>query len=203
MTRTSVGKLICVFSLFLQPGIAAPADVPRHQPDAKCITDWLVLGPFFPDALDRDFLSAVGGESQASPKDGDAVTRPSGEKLAWKHRQSRTEAVDLNELLGPQERATAYAFCLIESDRPTVGTLRLGSDDGASVFLNGERILYRPVNRSFLLDEDVVPLLLAKGTNRLLVKVSKGVAAWELYAREETSYAAVINGVVSDRRARP
>ncbi|MBU6401380.1 MAG: hypothetical protein KGS61_13775, partial [Verrucomicrobia bacterium] len=137
-----IDRLLGALCLLLLAG-TAPAEVPHHKPDGSCIKDWLLVGPFFPDALDRDFLAAVGGESKVSPREGDAVVA-AGEQLAWKLCHSRSDVIDLNAWLGPRERATAYAFCLIESDHPTVGTLKLGSDDGASVFLNGQRILHQP-----------------------------------------------------------
>ena len=36
--------------------------------DGKYIREWLVLGPFFPDDLDRDFLADAGGEANIQPR---------------------------------------------------------------------------------------------------------------------------------------
>ncbi|MBI1929598.1 hypothetical protein HYR99_35795, partial [Candidatus Poribacteria bacterium] len=51
----------------------AQNSVPTHPVDGEYIKEWLVLGPFFPNNLDTDFLSNVGGEANVNPKEGDTV----------------------------------------------------------------------------------------------------------------------------------
>ena len=46
---------------------------PIHAIDGEYITEWLVLGPFFPEDLETDFISDVGGEALIHPQAGDTV----------------------------------------------------------------------------------------------------------------------------------
>ncbi|MCH8291533.1 hypothetical protein IH992_10585, partial [Candidatus Poribacteria bacterium] len=56
----------------------AQHDAPVHSIDGQYIKEWLVLGPFFPDDLETDFLADVGGEANINPKEGDTVTTADG-----------------------------------------------------------------------------------------------------------------------------
>jgi len=44
-------------------GMESDIKSPIHQLDGEYIREWLVLGPFFPDDLKRDFLANAGGEA--------------------------------------------------------------------------------------------------------------------------------------------
>ena len=60
---------------------------PIHRTGVEHIREWLVLGPFFPDDLSRDFLVNSGGEVSIEPKAGDTVTTLDGTVLTWeRHR---------------------------------------------------------------------------------------------------------------------
>ena len=54
---------IVFFCLFLLPVTQAQNDAPIHAADGEYIKEWLVLGPFFPDNLEKDFLIDAGGEA--------------------------------------------------------------------------------------------------------------------------------------------
>ena len=109
-----------------------------------------MLGPFFPDDLGRDFLADVGGEKNVNPKEGDAVTTQDGTTLTWKRYRTEEYSVNLIKAVGAHERATAYAFCILQSKNMGNGaTMYLGSDGGVAVFVNGERVYYKPMYRAF------------------------------------------------------
>ena len=42
--------------------------IPTYLVDGGYIREWLVLGPFFPDDLDIDFLIDSGGEADLRPE---------------------------------------------------------------------------------------------------------------------------------------
>ncbi len=47
--------------------VNAQGSVPRHHINGEYIREWLVLGPFFPDDLEQDFLADAGGEKNVIP----------------------------------------------------------------------------------------------------------------------------------------
>ncbi|MBM3239949.1 hypothetical protein FJZ31_26995 [Candidatus Poribacteria bacterium] len=52
---------------FIASAAHAQNPVPTHPVDGEYIQEWLVLGPFFPDDLEKDFLADVGGEANINP----------------------------------------------------------------------------------------------------------------------------------------
>jgi hypothetical protein len=60
--------LVMVFIFFALGTLGAENPVPTHPVDGEYIKEWLVLGPFFPDDLEKDFLAGVGGEANVAPK---------------------------------------------------------------------------------------------------------------------------------------
>ena len=167
-----------LFCLFMLPGAQAQNEVPIHPVDGEYIKEWLVLGPFFQDDLEQDFLVDAGGEANIEPKEGDTVVTAQGDTLTWKWYQTQGSHIALSHALGYYEHATAYAFCTMRSEAEEKVQILLGSDDGASVWINGEQVHHNPVYRLLTLDEDMFEADFLAGANRCLVKVSQGVRGW-------------------------
>ena len=195
-----------------------------HAIDGKYIREWLVLGPFFPDDLEKDFLADVGGEANIEPKKGDAVgfdmlrystqATADGKTLTWKRYESEKDVVDLLDAVGVHEYATAYAFCVLQMREaiPRIGSevagdteIRLGSDDGVAVWINGERVHLFPGERSLSRDQDVFEVNLKAGANRCLVKVFQRTQDWGFAMRVLVlpPSRAVISGTIADEKGNP
>ena len=172
-------KLLSLFLMLTTVPIFTEYGYPQTHPiDGEYITEWLLLGPFFQDDLDTDFLADVGGEANVYPKEGDVVTTAVGDTLTWKRYQTNRSFVDLVNVVGNYQHATAYAFCTLKSDVEGKNQILLGSDDGVAVWINGKRAHYNPAGRPLFLDHDVFEADLKEGTNRCLVKVSQGFIHW-------------------------
>ena len=167
-----------LFCLFIQPIAHAQNEVPIHPVDGEYIKEWLVLGPFFPDDLEKDFLADVGGEANIEPKEGASVVTAPGDTLRWKRYQTQSSFIALRHAVGSYEHATAYAFCNLRSEVEEKVEILLGSDDGASVWINGKQVHDNPVHRSLTLDEDRFEADFLAGANRCLVKISQGTGGW-------------------------
>ena len=165
------------------PVAHAQNDVPIHPVDGQYITEWLVLGPFFPDDLEKDFLVDVGGEAHIEPKEGDTVVTAQGDTLTWKRYQTQGSLIDLTHAVGNYLHATAYAFCTLRSEAEEKVKILLGSDDGASVWINGQQVHHNPVDRPLTPDEDMFEADFLAGANRCLVKVSNGLGHWDFSMR--------------------
>jgi hypothetical protein len=70
-----------------------------HAIDGEYIREWLVLGPFFPDDLDKDFIADVGGEASIQPHEGMSLTTPEGKGYTWKRHKSQFEYVNLQDVM--------------------------------------------------------------------------------------------------------
>ena len=167
-----------LFCLFIQPMAHAQNEVPIHPVDGEYIREWLVLGPFFPDDLEKDFLVDVGDEANIEPKEGASVITAQGDTLRWKRYQTQSSLIALRRAVGSYEHATTYAFCNLRSEVEEKVEILLGSDDGASVWINGKQVHHNPVHRSLVLDEDRFEADFLAGANRCLVKVSQATGGW-------------------------
>ena len=194
---------ILVFFCFYIATAHAQNNIPTHPVDGTFIKEWLVLGPFFPEDLETDFLASANGEAFANPKPGDTVTTTEGKTLTWTVYRSEKNIVNLLHAAGNHREAVCYTFCLLESDRGGDGEILVGSDDGVVVFLNGQRVHTQIVRRPIVIDEDRVAVSLRSGKNRCLMKVSNGYQNWALTARVFPPTRAVIAGVIANETGKP
>lgn len=79
--------------------------------------------------------------------------------------------------------ATAYAHCYIHSPIAQDVRIRLGSDDGIKVWLNGENVHTSNLCRSHVFDQDAADVVLSEGWNSLLVKLCDNCENWIFSAR--------------------
>ncbi|MBM3235622.1 hypothetical protein FJZ31_04920 [Candidatus Poribacteria bacterium] len=215
-----MSKLATIFLFLLIVGIALTVfgqDIERHLQEAyfevgkaDYIKEWLVLGPFFPNNLEKDFLSDIGGEANVNPKAGDTVTTADGRTLTWKRYQSQTEVVDLLDAVGRYDYATAYAFCLLQTETAFDAKITLRSDDGITIWLEGIQVYSYPTWRPLSADSDTFVTHLQAGTNRCLVKVSDLTYPLDLAMRVEmrverllSPERAVLLGTINDESGQP
>jgi serine phosphatase RsbU (regulator of sigma subunit) len=170
--------LLILLSLLMLSPARAQNEIPTHAVDGSYITKWLVLGPFFPNDLQKDFLIDAGGEMNIEPKEGDTVVTAQGNTLTWQWHQSNQSIINLLNVVGTYDFATAYAFCILKSDIECTNQILLGSDDGAAIWINGIQAHYNPVDRPLFLDHDGFKADFKQGANRCLVKVSQGTLNW-------------------------
>ena len=194
---------VIVFFCFYIAIAHAQDNVPTHPVDGTFIKEWLVLGPFFPEDLETDFLASVNGEAFANPKPGDTVTTAEGKTLTWTVYRSEGNLINLLHAVGNHREAVCYTFCLLESERGGDGEILVGSDDGVAVFLNGQRVHTQIVRRPIVVDEDRVAVSLRPGKNRCLMKVSNGHQNWALTARVFPPTRAVIAGIIANETGKP
>lgn len=160
--------------------------------DGEWLTTWLLCGPFpigdesgiDTDAghlpkFDTDFL---GDEANVTPKAGQTISYQ-GKSYSWVAYQSPDSMIDLDAAVSRKDFVCAYAYTDIQSPQEKVWLLSLGSNDGCRVWLNGERIFDYNMPRGFQPDDDVVPVFLRKGTNRLLFKIEERGNRWGFGAR--------------------
>ena len=145
---------------------------------------WLVAGPYPNEgALElrgtgfrTDYL---GGEEKAAPAEGTKHGQHD-----WRLALGRgTSGIDLNPVFNNASPAIGYVYTVLVAERETRANLLFGSDDGAKVYLNGEKVFEKQVARGVKRDEERVSILLRSGENRLLFKIEQGNGGWGLVAR--------------------
>ncbi len=192
MTRS---LFLAALYLFIFAGeTAAEVPVYHDEPSSTYFREWLLCGPF-PNPQETygkqdksqpgfyyDFLKPLGGEKNPRIEAGKTVSI-GNESRAWTGYESDSNAIYLDRAISQKPYVLAYAYCEIQSkeDRPCM--LAVGSNDGVRVWLNGEEMLDLPFERGLRMDDDIVPVLLRKGQNTLLLKVAETENIWGFSCR--------------------
>ena len=161
----------------------------------------LVLGPFYPDDLDRDFLADVGGEANIGPKAGDTVTTSEGTVLTWKRHEPWRQFVTLTTGIGNYKGATGYAFYMIQSE--TAGSARIffGNTGPSAVWINGKQVHRTPHGKAHASSSFEAEL--KEGPNRCLVKLVRRSGAWIFAMRIFLPHVSVVSGTITDTMGEP
>ncbi len=146
------------------------------------ITGWLLSGPYTNDEINTNMLYEFVFPPEKSEEAGKVVWRP----VSSGTDASRPMVVELGKILGGENRV-AYLKTYIWSDQEQDAKLLIGSDDGVRIWLNGERIFGRNVNRPCEPDDDTIDVHLKQGWNELLAKIRQGVGDWAFCARLKKS----------------
>jgi hypothetical protein len=156
-------------------------------------TAWLILGPIPVVEGGTDQVSE-GQQQQAFKTDylnpaamiqvEEGQTQIIHDKTyQWQVVHPEDQTVNLDQLFDSADYVSAYAFTTIDTPEEQKALLGVGSDDGVRIWLNGELVHDNWVPRGLLLDDDVVPVTLKKGSNHLLLKVQDIQQGWGFSAR--------------------
>jgi hypothetical protein len=161
--------------------VSGPSLQPLQVVLVKPPTPWQVIGPFD---------GGVGTEFK-----GDLPTDSAGEYLGAGGRKVRWKEVgddcvrddgyiDFEKALGKGNNgATTFGRAIFRSEGGGPAKLYVGSGDGLTVWLNGQRVFDKQVHRSAEPDEDAVDVNLRAGENSVFVKISRGIGPNGLYFR--------------------
>ncbi len=177
--------------------IAMAEETPVYpdEPSGAYLRDWLVCGPiptggpqpqagevFHLAGFQTDYLAAAGGEAAATPKSGDKVAFDGGEAL-WKGWRSGEDCVQLDQALGNSENVLGYAYAEITSAKTHAVACALGTNDGGRMWVNDECVWDSPAPRGLQADDEIVPVLLREGRNRVLLKIEERGNLWGFCCR--------------------
>jgi len=135
---------------------------------------WNILGPFANDAKDSAFDALLGIESKPINLAEGAVGRDGETK--WEVVQTLpTGYVDLAAYYrGKSANSASYLHRVIVSTIDQEATILLGSDDGAKIWLNGEKLFENRDHFAATPEKHKVAVKLKKGVNEILLKIVNG-----------------------------
>jgi len=148
-------------------------DLPIKAPPGF-VTTWWVAGPIKARNL---FQAAFPPEQEGVDlKKGFKV---GGRQFRWKRAFVDDDGIlDLNAALGRQGNVAGYMYAVVTVEKPTEVELQVGSDDGFVLWLNGQRLGGKNVNRAIRPGSDRFKATLKAGANHILLKVIQGGGDW-------------------------
>ncbi len=132
-------------------------------------------------AFNADWFTDAGAGS-VHPREGDRQKINDETTLTWERIRSDDGFVNMQTGIG-KDYVVGYAWSEFDSPREAEALLGLGSDDGVKIWLNGELVHDKWIRRPSRVDDDVVPLKLKKGTNRMLIKIQNATIDWSFIYR--------------------
>lgn len=133
------------------------------------------------NAFNSDWFTAAGADS-VRPVAGEKQ-EIDGEKLTWKKMNPYYGLVDFLGNANNLDYCIGYAWTEVEVPADTDGWLGIGSDDGLKVWVNGELVDDKWQARTSRLDDEVVPVRLKRGANRILIKIQNVKGLWSFTCR--------------------
>ncbi len=128
------------------------------------LTNWSSVGPFF----DKEAFNAVLGP-EGSQIDPQQTFREKGNRLAWQRRLDLPDG-RVHTYSSSDDSAT-YFYRKIKTSAARKMILRFGSDEGIKAWLNGAEVFTKNVDRKAAADQELIPVMLKKGENELMVKI--------------------------------
>jgi len=193
MSRSFI--LILVIALFNNGVSKAQQFTPQSIVPGQWIKSWLLCGPIPvkepKDAseswdhlvgFNTDYLVKAGGEQNLLVKEGDVVKYTKG-SARWKLYHSLDSIIALDKVISKDSPVFAYAYTEIQAEETSVWCLGLGTNDGGKLWVNGANVWDNPQPRGLVADDDVIPVLLNKGKNTLLLKVEQRGNRWGFCVR--------------------
>jgi len=148
------------------------------------LTKWRVVGPF-PWSSKDAFSKTNVNEPNV---DLSATYTVDNAQCTW---QSVNTApgytVNLAGIYGSPTNCAAYGYTEIEVAEACDATVRVGSDDGIKVWINGETVHENNVDRGADIDQDQAPIKLKAGLNKILVECTQGGGGWNYLTRLTTT----------------
>lgn len=161
--------------------LRASWDAAQVQSEDEFIKTFHILGPFSAGTREKtsvDFAPACESALLKSPKNIPDLTAAHDGKKWITASAGKRGHISLDDALGRHEFAAAYAYAEIEAIHPRETVLGVGSDDGVVIWLNGKLVHSHDAHRGYSPNNDQVPIYLAAGTNRLLIKIINYTAGW-------------------------
>jgi len=144
-------------------------------------SEWWICGPFACRAMDEGLRHVYPPESEFEK----IRTYPGLDKhrpASWvRYSSKQIGRINFTEIFGERQNAVAYALTHVYAKKQARTIMRLGSDDGVRVFLNGRRVFESAVQRSAAPDQDRFEIVLEEGWNLLLIKVVNSSGVWEAH----------------------
>jgi hypothetical protein len=111
-----------------------------------------------------------------------------GQPLSWKPVtvSDPDGMLDLEQAVAQRGDAVAYLLAEVVSPQEQEVLLKIGSDDGFVVWVNGERKGELLAARPYAVDQNTVKARLKQGVNTILVKVTQGGGQWAAGVRITT-----------------
>ncbi|MEK6756598.1 MAG: putative Ig domain-containing protein, partial [Bacteroidota bacterium] len=141
----------------------------------RILGPWYAIGPFK--------ASGAGAFGEAFEPEREIDLDKEYGNLRWQQKLDWVDGTVID--LGREAKCAIYLYRTMTVRNDTILPVSLGSDDGIKVWLNGENVLARNIDRGCDPDQEKLDLRLKKGENAFLMKINNNQGAFAFYFRLE------------------
>jgi hypothetical protein len=159
------------------------------------VNDWMLIGPF-PSGADASGHAAIYPPEKSVDLKG-VYEGLDGRQVRWvEHRpvHART-SVDLTKVFQPSEEVCAYAHCYVKCPQEKNVLIGIGTNDFGKMWVGGDLVYDHPREGQAMIDREMVPVTLPKGTTPILIKVCNGKLDWGFVFRITDSDGRAVKGL--------
>lgn len=138
--------------------------------DYAPLRDWTVLGPW-----PRRGAPDPSGGTLATLA---AAARAEGLKVVEHRSDAQHGFVDLESVVVSKQDAAALCFAVVQSSKARRAKVRLGSDDDATLWVNGAKVHENLVDRGWTAGADSFEIDLRAGGNELWLRIGQNGGQW-------------------------
>jgi hypothetical protein len=159
---------------------ATADDRRKAEARAGLITSWQMSGVYTDgNKGSRELVASVFPPEKGLPADAAwVVAKPFSDGVLDIRRE-----LERAKVKGPREKCAVYLRTVLDVPAAMEARLELGSDDGVKAWINDKEVFANPAERPLVKGQDTVNVLLAKGKNILMLKITQGSSGWEACAR--------------------
>ncbi len=139
------------------------------------ITSWSLLGPVPLEEGSSEVQHLKGFEND--------LLSEQGTTAKWFAHTSTDSIINLDNAISKRSYVAAYATKEIYADQEGTYIFSLGTNDGGRLWINGIEVWDYPGGRGLKPDEDLIPIFLTKGINKILLKIEERGNNWGFCAR--------------------
>ena len=148
----------------------ALATVRSVYADFAPLRDWTLLGPWPRRGAPDPAATTVAALS--------AAAKAGGLKVVDHRSDAQHGFVDLDAVVASKQDVSALAWTTVASSKARRAKVRLGSDDDATVWVNGEKVHENLVDRGWTAGADQFEIDLRAGRNDLCLRVGQNGGGW-------------------------
>ncbi len=140
---------------------------------------WLVIAPFDnTNGFQKKYPPEREIKLNKIYKDGNLA-------IQWQHANDGFNEgyIDLKMIYKNYNWKVGYGLIYVQSPDRRAAQIRIGSNESVKLWLNDEEVWRMNIGRDAIFDDDIIPVVLQPGLNKILIKVCNLINEWGFYFR--------------------
>lgn len=140
---------------------------------------WLVIAPF---DNTNGFQKKYPPEREIKL---DKIYKVGNLAIQWQHAKDGFNEgfINLKQMYKHYNWKVCYALIYVQSPDQKPAQIRIGSNESVKLWLNDEEVWRMNIGRDAIFDDDIIPVVLQPGLNKIVIKVCNLINEWGFYFR--------------------